>query len=134
MLDKYYVGDVWLVHRNDQLTGDSHFKAKTSQVILKSCLSVASSQIWYFVSKIERTFCKKLFSSFQETLLIFKAEGRELPKLLRPMEQFIQTMKGQNNFWTYYSYLLSNTLEQLLFKLKFRNIQEILEKKISRQI
>ena len=29
----------------------------------------------------------------------FKAEGREFAKILRSLEQFIQTVKGQNIFW-----------------------------------
>ena len=28
-----------------------------------------------------------------------EAEGQEFAKLLRSVEQFIQTVKGQNNFW-----------------------------------
>ena len=31
--------------------------------------------------------------------LKFEAEGREFTKILRSLEQFIQTVKGQNNFW-----------------------------------
>ena len=31
--------------------------------------------------------------------LRFKAEGREFAKFLRSLEQFIQTVKGQKNFW-----------------------------------
>ena len=42
---------------------------------------------------------KNNFSSDREKLLKFKAEGREFAKFLRPLEQFIQTVKGQNNFW-----------------------------------
>ena len=38
-------------------------------------------------------------SSDQEKLLKFKAEGREFSKFLRSLEQFSQTVKGQNNFW-----------------------------------
>ena len=38
-------------------------------------------------------------SSDQEKLLIFEAEGRELVKFLKSLEQFVQTVKGQNNFW-----------------------------------
>ena len=41
---------------------------------------------------------KKYFSD-REKLLKFEAEGREFAKLLRSLEQFIQTVKGQNNFW-----------------------------------
>ena len=29
----------------------------------------------------------------------FEAEGQEFAKLFRSQEQFIQTVKGQNNFW-----------------------------------
>jgi hypothetical protein len=32
-------------------------------------------------------------------ILKFEAEGREFAKILRSLEQFIQTVKGQNNFW-----------------------------------
>ena len=41
---------------------------------------------------------KKYFSD-QEKLLKFEAEVRESEKNLRSLEQFIQTVKGQNNFW-----------------------------------
>ena len=34
-----------------------------------------------------------------EKLLKFEAEGREFSKFLRSLEQFIRTVKGQNNFW-----------------------------------
>ena len=42
---------------------------------------------------------KKNCSSDREKLLKFGAEGREFAKILRSLEQFIQTVKGQNNFW-----------------------------------
>ena len=35
----------------------------------------------------------------QEKLLEIEAEGREFGKFLRSLEQSIQTVKGQNNFW-----------------------------------
>ena len=37
--------------------------------------------------------------SDREKLLKFEAEGREFAKSLRSHEQFIQTVKGQNNVW-----------------------------------
>ena len=46
-------------------------------------------------SQMIRVYC----SSDREKLLKFEAEGREFAKLLRSLEQFIQTVKGQNNFW-----------------------------------
>ena len=41
-----------------------------------------------------REYC----SSDWEKLLKFEAEGREFAKFLRSLEQFIQTVKGQNKF------------------------------------
>ena len=42
---------------------------------------------------------RKNCSSDREQLLKFEAEGREFANILRSLEQFIQTVKGQNNFW-----------------------------------
>ena len=53
---------------------------------------------WYSVSKIVLTYCEKKKSSDQEKLLKFEAEGREFAKILRSLEQFIQTVKGKYNF------------------------------------
>ena len=41
---------------------------------------------------------RKNCSSDREILLKFEAEGREFSKILKSLEQFIQTVKGQNNF------------------------------------
>ena len=38
-------------------------------------------------------------SSDREKLLKFEAEGREFAKFLRSLEEFIQTVKGQNRSW-----------------------------------
>ena len=51
---------------------------------------------------LPKLFCptvRKYSSSDREKLLKFKAEGREFAKNLRSPEQFIQTVKDQNNFW-----------------------------------
>ena len=42
---------------------------------------------------------KKNCSIDRENHLKFVAEGQEFAKFLRSLEQFIQTVKGQNNFW-----------------------------------
>ena len=42
---------------------------------------------------------RKKCSSDREKLLKSEAEGREFAKFLRSLEQFIQTVKGQDNFW-----------------------------------
>ena len=44
--------------------------------------------------------CYQICSCDQEKLLKFEAEGREFSKILRSLEQFIQTVKGQNNLVT----------------------------------
>ena len=40
---------------------------------------------------------RKNCSNDPEKILKFKAEDREFSKILRSLEQFIQTVKGQNN-------------------------------------
>ena len=42
---------------------------------------------------------RKNCSSDREFFLKFEAEGREFAKILRSVEQFVQTVRGQNNFW-----------------------------------
>ena len=54
---------------------------------------------WYFVIKIVLTYCEKNCSTDREKLLKFEAENREFSNLLRSLDQFIHTLKGQNNFW-----------------------------------
>ena len=42
---------------------------------------------------------RKNCSSDWEKLLKFEAEGQEFAKILRSLEQFVQTVKGQKKFW-----------------------------------
>ena len=42
---------------------------------------------------------RKNCSSDRENFFKFEAEGREFAKFLRSIEQFIQTVKGQNIVW-----------------------------------
>jgi hypothetical protein len=42
---------------------------------------------------------RKHCSSNRETFLKIEAEGWEFAKFLRSLEQFVQTVKCQNNFW-----------------------------------
>ena len=53
---------------------------------------------WYFVTKIVLTSMEKMFNNW-EKLLKLEAEGQEFATILRSLEQFVQTVKGQNNFW-----------------------------------
>ena len=64
-------------------------------------------------------------SSDREKRLKFEVEGREFAKFLRSLGQFIQTVKGQKNFWKNnafftcsWRFVISNKLEQLKFKLQ----------------
>ena len=41
---------------------------------------------------------RKKNSGDREKNLKFEAEGRECGKILRSLEQFVRTVKGQNNF------------------------------------
>ena len=41
---------------------------------------------------------RKNCSSDLGKILKFEAEGQEFAKILRSLEQFVQTVKGQNNF------------------------------------
>ena len=49
--------------------------------------------------KLFRPTVRKNCSSDRENFLKFEAEGQEFAKILRSLEQFILTVKGQNNFW-----------------------------------
>ena len=42
---------------------------------------------------------RKNCSSDQENFWNSRAEGQEFAKILRSLEQFVRTVKGQNNFW-----------------------------------
>ena len=57
-----------------------------------------SRKKWYFVTKIVLTYCEKKCSTDRENILKFEAEGPEFAKFLRSLDQFIQAVKGQNNF------------------------------------
>ena len=77
-------------------------RALDSGVIADSCDPEVSFflKTWYILfPKLFWPFVRKICSCDQEKLLKFQAEGREFAKFLRSLEQFIQTVKGQNNFW-----------------------------------
>jgi hypothetical protein len=49
-------------------------------------------------------FCYQNCSSDREKCLKFEAEGREFAKILRSLEQFIQTVIGQKYFLVKFTY------------------------------
>ena len=52
--------------------------------------------------KLYRPAVRKNCSTDGEKLLKFEAEGQEFAKFLRPLERFIQTVKGQKIFMFYF--------------------------------
>ena len=76
------------------------FPAEFVQVInFQRSLFCFLSYQWYFVSKIVLAYCEKNCSSEREKVLKFEAEGQEFSNVLRSLEKFFLTVKGQNNFW-----------------------------------
>ena len=52
-----------------------------------------------FLPKLFWPTVRKNCSSDRKKLLKFEAEGQDFARFLRSLEQFVQTMKGKNNFW-----------------------------------
>ena len=52
------------------------------------------SEVWYFVTKIDLTYCEKNCSTDQEKLFKFEAVGQEFEKNLGSLEQFIKTERS----------------------------------------
>ena len=70
---------------------------------------------------------KKIEKYFKSSRLRdLKTEGQEF-EILRSLEQFIQTIKVQNNFWLQNAFL-TNTYNSNWKKIGFRNMQEKFEK------
>ena len=76
-----------------------------STELLQNAKRIASAEMSGFyrngilLPKLFLPTVRKNCSSDREKLLKFKAESREFAKILRSLEKFIQTVKGQNNFW-----------------------------------
>ena len=79
--------------RQDVINGESNsnFRFRLKKFFRGKQASKYVARDWYF--------CYQNCSSDQEKLLKFEAEDREFSKCLRSLEQFIRTVKGQNNFW-----------------------------------
>ena len=52
-----------------------------------------------FVCEIVLTYCEKILFKQSRKLLKFSAFSLEFAKILRSLEQFVQTVKCQDNFW-----------------------------------
>ena len=64
----------------------------------KSEIQIQKYIKWDFVTKLVLTYWEKNCSSDWEKHLKFEPKSREFAKFLKSLEQFIQTVKGQNNF------------------------------------
>ena len=62
-----------------------------------AALTVYLTKNGILLQKLYRPTVRKHCSSDREKLLKFQAEGREFAKFLRSQEQFVITVKGQNN-------------------------------------
>ena len=78
---------------------------------MKSCFlfEINAAQIFpilidYIYRSVNGILLPKLFwptvrKNCSSDRLKFEAEGGEFAKILRSLKQFVQTVKGQNNFW-----------------------------------
>ena len=66
---------------------------------IKLLQNVYNTFVLLAVCQVEMVFCYQNCSSDRETLSKFEAECQEFENFLRSLAQFIQTVKGQNNFW-----------------------------------
>ena len=74
-------------------------KVTPIEQMLKNCEKRGFRKMVFCYQNCSWPTVRKNCSSDREKLLKFDAEGREFAKFLRSLEQFIQTVKGQNNFW-----------------------------------
>ena len=104
---------------------DDYFNIVLLNEIWCSCLCTYNKlvlvKIWYFVWKLFwPTVRKKVVLVIKENFWKFEANGREFESILRPLKQFIQTVKGQKNFskqnsflTCYWRFLHPYTMKQL---------------------
>ena len=70
----------------------SNLEKETKNISLKSNNDILLPKLFW-------PTVRKKISIDQENVLKFEAEGQEFAKFSRSLEQLIQTVKGQNNFW-----------------------------------
>ena len=73
-------------------------KEKKKKPIIKMKKVAKKARYGILLPKLFWLTVRKNCSSDKDKLLKFEAEGREFANILRSLEQFIQTVKGQNNF------------------------------------
>ena len=86
---KLDMGQTWNFCRRLVSQGIQTGKRRSNNIIKHAIL----------LPKLLRKLVRKNCSGDREKLLKFEAEGQEFAKFLRSLKQYIQTVKGQNNFW-----------------------------------
>ena len=92
----------------------------TSDAWSTSHLSQRTSKPVYYIVNCWISTVRRNYSSDREKLLKFEAESQEFANFFRSLQQFVQKVKGQNNFWQQNAFLTcscrflrSNKLEQI---------------------
>ena len=82
-------------------------QSKKILITFFAIIYIILKKIGILLPKLFRYTVRKNYSSDREKLLKFEAEGREFANFLRTLEQFIQAVKGPNNFLVteYFFYL-----------------------------
>ena len=60
---------------------------------------MALRKMVFFYQNCSDILWEKIVLGIEKKKLKFEAEGQEFAKNSRSLEQFVQTVKGQNNFW-----------------------------------
>ena len=91
----------FLALRDEKIREQRRLVLKTGLVKLGStfCRAKTPGKMVFCYQNCSHLLWEKKCSRDQEELLKFEAEGLECAKILRSLEQFIQTVKGQNNIW-----------------------------------
>ena len=90
---------LWTYRNKDRIKQKLKVFNNNRKTLRKNICSRWKWHKWFFVIKVFWLTVRKNCSSDWEKLLKFNAEDQEFAKFLRSLEQFIQTVKGQNNFW-----------------------------------
>ena len=108
----------WLV-----LSHSAHCKSNNCKLQTKMVCNLCNLKMVFCYQNCSDLLWEKIVLVIENFFLKFEAEGREFAKISRSLEQFVRTVKGQNNFWCQnafltcsWRFLISNKLEQ--FKLK----------------
>ena len=110
---------------NKRLATGWQFGNKSDKPYLVFCSFKLQSNLYPFWIENLVFYYQNVLAYKSRKTFEFEAEGREFANIFISLEQFVQTVKGQNNFWQQndfltcsWRFLRSNKLEQLEFKLE----------------